>query len=377
MVNLFIRADATVAMGTGHIMRCIALAQAWKKKGGTVTFISHCKNEIILQRIESEGFNFIAIENPCSTSQDLKQTLQVLKKNNSAIYNPGWLILDGYHFTTDYQKAIRDSKTKLLVMDDYHHLDYYCADIIVNQNLKADNYRYNCNQDAVKLLGAKYAMLRSEFLDKKSEKDASEKARKIIVTMGGSDPENATLKIIEALQHIDDLELEIKIVVGSSNPNLKELKNSLQRNPHNIQLLHNADMPELMIWADLAISAGGSTCWELLYYGVPFLVIILAINQEEIAAVLENKSAAINCGHFQSLHPENLARRILSVIHNKTLREQFKTKGSLLIDGFGATRIIQQMENEAFYHAKKNSIRGKNNRQSPPFIHHCRNRSNL
>lgn len=349
MTNLYIRVDATLAMGTGHIMRCIALAQAWKKKGGQVTFISHCKNKTIRQRIESEGFEFIAIERPCPAPQDLEQTLDILDKNNSVEKNMpntlGWMVLDGYHFTENYQQSIQKSKSKLLVIDDYHHLKYYYADIILNQNIHADNYSYTCHSDTIKLLGLKYTLLRSEFLTIKTIKNKSpKKAKKILITMGGSDPGNATLKIIHALQSINDSELAIKVVVGSSNPHLGKLKNSLQLKPCNIRLIYNADMPSIITWSDLAISAGGSTCWELLYLRVPFITIVLAENQEENTSFLESKGVTINCGPIQFLRSKTLAEQICAIMKSKKLRDQLLIKGSLLIDGLGAKRIIQQME---------------------------------
>jgi len=99
--NLFVRADATTQIGTGHIMRCLALAQGWKEKGGHVIFLSHCQNDTLINRIIQEGFNFIPIHKPYPDPSDLDQTLKKL----SSIYNEPlsdiWLVLDGYHFTPE------------------------------------------------------------------------------------------------------------------------------------------------------------------------------------------------------------------------------------------------------------------------------------
>ncbi len=117
-------------------MRCIAFAQAWKDKGGQVTFLSHCESDDLRRRIIDEGFNFIPIETPHPDTNDLGFTLDIL----SAIrHQPSttslWLVLDGYHFTPDYQKTIRNSGYHLIVIDDYNHLLYYNTDILLNQNI--------------------------------------------------------------------------------------------------------------------------------------------------------------------------------------------------------------------------------------------------
>jgi spore coat polysaccharide biosynthesis predicted glycosyltransferase SpsG len=193
--NLIIRADADAHMGTGHIMRCIALAQAWQERGGDVTFLSHCDSEALRKRVIDEGFDFIPIEKPHPDSYDLGHTLKILEQfkiQNSKFKT--WFVIDGYHFTPHYQKAIRENGYKLLVIDDMAHLDHYHADILLNQNIHASSLHYSCDRDTVKLMGCEYVLLRKEFLKYKDcKREIPEKAKKILVTMGGADPDNVTL----------------------------------------------------------------------------------------------------------------------------------------------------------------------------------------
>ncbi|HEX3049551.1 MAG TPA: hypothetical protein VHP83_02770, partial [Aggregatilineaceae bacterium] len=114
---LTIRADATVQMGSGHIMRCLAVAQAWRARGGDVTFLSACENAGLRQRIEQAGCAFVAIPKPHPDPGDLTTTLDFLAKQPQ----PQWMVLDGYHFTSDYQAAMRG--TRRLVMDDMAALE--------------------------------------------------------------------------------------------------------------------------------------------------------------------------------------------------------------------------------------------------------------
>ncbi len=163
-----LRTDGGPRIGTCHVMRCIALAQAWQEQGGNVTFPSHCDSANLKQRIIDEDFDFINIEKPCPHPDDLTQTLNVLKSHAPCLprlpcrWGPSywggilaqwntnsipsgrrlfhwgsmphalWLALDGYHFTSDYQKAIRENGYRLLVIDDMAHLDHYHADILLN-----------------------------------------------------------------------------------------------------------------------------------------------------------------------------------------------------------------------------------------------------
>ncbi len=370
--NLIIRADATTRIGTGHIMRCIALAQAWQEQGGGITFLSHCDSEALHQRIIDEGFDFIPIEKPCPHPDDLTQTLSVLKRhapclprgilaqwNTNSIpsgrrlfhwgpmpHAPSWLVLDGYHFTSDYQKAIREIGYKLLVIDDMAHLDHYRADILLNQNIHASCLHYSCDRDTVKLLGCEYVLLRREFLKYKDwKREIPEKAKKILVTMGGSDPDNVTLKVVKALNSLNDQDLEVKIVAGPANPNINSLEKELRLSPFTFHLLYNVgNMPELMTWADMAISAGGSTCWEVAFMGLPFLTIVLTDNQTNISRGLCEEGASFDMCWHTELSSEKIALSLLDIIDNRNVRKKYSIAGQQLVDGRGARMVVGAVE---------------------------------
>lgn len=353
MNHLFIRSDATISMGSGHMMRCIALAQAWKKRGGFVTFISHCPNETITKRLDSEGFNLIRIKEICPHSQDLETTLNILYNHFSSIEKQisdtrHWIVLDGYHFTPDYQKSLMAKGFKLLVIDDYNHLDHYHATLLLNQNIGSDQYTYSCPDDTInpdgtiKLLGTKYIMLRSEFLlAKQTKKNASTK--NILVTLGGSDPDNTTAIVLNALKKITDPIIQFKIILGPDNPNTAHLKDTYKNSDSNFEFIENADMPKIMAWADMALTAGGSTCWELCFMAVPFIIIIIAPNQLKLACALEHKGAAVCIGEKESLTPEKITNSIAMMIHNHKKLEAIKDIETRLVDGKGLKRIIRAM----------------------------------
>jgi spore coat polysaccharide biosynthesis predicted glycosyltransferase SpsG len=142
-----------------------------------------------------------------------------------------WLVLDGYHFTSDYQRAMRDSGLRLLIIDDYNHQPRYHADVLLNQNLGAERFQYVCDSDTVLLLGTKYALLRKEFSILEGQRpEVTKVARKILVTLGGADRDNVMLKVFRALKLSNIRDLEARIVVGPANPHGEKLQEEVRRN---------------------------------------------------------------------------------------------------------------------------------------------------
>ena len=224
--TLLIRADASVSIGTGHIMRMIALGQAWQAQGGEAHFFCAEITPALEQRLASEGFHLSRIHSPLGSQEDLSETILLISETLQADGQNARVVLDGYHFGAEYQLGIKAAGFKLLVVDDYGHADFYHADWVLNQNISACEELYAKRSPATKLLlGPKFAMLRKEFLAYKSwQRETAPVAKKILVTLGGSDPDNVTLKVIQALI---DLDLHVKVVIGGSNPHLREIENFL------------------------------------------------------------------------------------------------------------------------------------------------------
>lgn len=345
-------------------MRCIALGQAWQDEGGKVAFISHCESERLRERIMKEGFEFVSIEQPHPHPSDLEFTLSTiknishfpsdlsLKEQNLSHFpfhlSPTWLILDGYHFTPDYQRAIRDAGIRLLVIDDMNHLPHYHADILLNQNIHAPELKYNCDEDTTLLLGTRYALLRREFLNYQDfKRQVPDRANNILVTLGGGDPDNVTLKVIRALNFIGDPNIEVRVVVGPSNPHIESIKKELSLSPFTFHILQGTDdMPSLMAWADLAISAGGSTCWELAFMGLPNIVLTLAENQKDIAEGLNDAGVAVSLGWENKVTDDNIAKAIEGMIKDNEIRIKMSLLGQELIDGYGSSKLSEIMKED-------------------------------
>ena len=334
--HLLIRADANARIGTGHLMRCLALAQAWKNGRGHAVFVTACESDGLRQRLSDEGFQVITLEHPYPDPADWEMTSKVL-----TAYPDAWVVLDGYHFDLAYQRQIREAGHRLLVIDDTAHLDHYYADVVLNQNINAERLQYSCELYTRLLLGTRYVLLRSEFLAwREWQREIPEVAHKVLVTLGGGDPDNQTLKVIRALQRMDVDGLEAVVVVGASNPHFRELQSAVRNLQFAIRLVQNVtNMPELMAWADVAVSAGGSTCWELAFMGLPTVVLVLAENQQGIAAGLGEAGVVLNLGWYAEASIAQVANTLAGLLEDRGLRRQMSQQGRELVDGLGSERV--------------------------------------
>jgi UDP-2,4-diacetamido-2,4,6-trideoxy-beta-L-altropyranose hydrolase len=332
-MRLLIRAGATTRVGIGHLMRCTALGQAWQEQGGTVEFLTRCENTALLKRLQAEGFSVRQL----GADSDWDAFDAAAKSAPD-----GALVLDGYQLDAEYQKCARSFFRPLLVIDDLADLPRYSADLVLNQNIYAAELRYAHEPHTRLLLGCRWALLRNEFRrwrDWRREIPAA--ARRVLITLGGSDPDNVTLEVMQALQcsGLAD-KLEIQVVAGAGNPHFPELEETA-RASRNIRVCSNVrDMPALMAWADIAVTGAGSTCWETAFMGLPSLTIILAENQKRIAEGLERAGAAINLGWHQDLSPESIAASTDGILRARACRERLSERGRGLVDGNGAAATV-------------------------------------
>lgn len=335
-----IRADADATIGAGHVMRCLALGQALKTQGCDVIFICVCNNEALYQRLSDEGFQVVTLAHPNPNPSDWQITSKVLQSLPAA-----WVVLDGYHFDSAYQHQIKACGHRLLVIDDMAHLDRYCCDILLNQNINAERLHYIAEPSPHYLLGPGYALLRTEFLSWMDSKRTIPKiASKVLVTLGGGNSDERMLKFIRAMQNVKVDELEAAIVIGPANPQVHALEAEADHSIFPIHLIDNArNMPELMAWADMAISAGGSTCWELSFMGLPTLVTILTENQRTIAEGLEEAEAAVNLGWYYNLSLMKITRKLKELATDADTRMQMSQRGRSLVDGKGVERVLREV----------------------------------
>ncbi|MCH8109711.1 MAG: UDP-2,4-diacetamido-2,4,6-trideoxy-beta-L-altropyranose hydrolase, partial [Chloroflexi bacterium] len=174
-------------------------------------------------------------------------------------------------------------------------------------------------------------------------------ARKILVTLGGSDPCNQTTKVLRALLSLDIPDLQAKVVVGSSNPRLDELREAAESAGSSIAISIITDAPDmasLMAWADVAVTGAGSTCWELAFMGLPALLIVLADNQTGIAEGLEEAGTAVNLGWHYELNESDISRQLALLLRDSSRRSDMSEKGRRIVDGQGCHRVSSTLSRQ-------------------------------
>lgn len=343
--TLLIRADANVAIGTGHVMRCLALAQAWQDSGGSCVFALAYATASLQRRLEEEGATVQKIEASPGSYEDAMETGRLAARKHAE-----WIVVDGYHFDAGYQTAIKISGCKLLLVDDNGDSGHYYADLVLNQNPHASENMYAEREAGTRLLlGTGYVLLRREFDEwRKWQRGIPGVARKILVTMGGSDPDNVTALALRALMRLQIDELEAIVVVGAGNPHTDYLHKLARecRGPVRL-LLDPPNIPELMAWADMALIAAGGTLWELLSMGCSVLSYARNPVQERIVSQLQQEGIIVSLGNPEQSSELQTASALTDLSNSPERRRRFCTLGRISIDGRGAMRVSKVLRGES------------------------------
>jgi UDP-2,4-diacetamido-2,4,6-trideoxy-beta-L-altropyranose hydrolase len=340
---LILRADANARIGSGHLIRSFALAQTWRSIGGRAMLVSTGTANNLPRTIHSGDVELAFVPNAYPDTTDISAMLQFIRE-----YRDAWVCCDGYNFDAGYTQLLANEARGVVVIDDTASQPSYRADIIVNQNIFSDRLEYNCDRNTKLLRGPRYALLRPEFLRwGNAPRKGHTRAKHLFVTMGGGDPDNQTLKVIRSLRRVQVPDVEVKVLVGRNNSHLNQLRNETA-NARGIHLvLDPPDIPSLMAWADIAISAGGSTCWELCFMGVPTILITLANNQTGVTTGLAESHAAIHLGHFHDVTEDLLARAVAELLEDSGKREELSSNARALVDGRGALRVCHTVLGES------------------------------
>lgn len=335
-----VRADGAPEIGTGHLMRSLALTQALRAAGGEAVLATTLDPGGLEGRLRAEGLPVRRLDAETGSDPDARATATLARELGA-----GWVVVDGYQFSGRYQRLLKEAGMRVLAVDDYGHAEHYWADAVLNQNLHAREALYRDREPGVRLLlGPRYALLRREYEKWRGwRRPHPPVARKVLVTFGGSDPEDVTSKAAAALARLPGGGLEASVVVGASYPHLEALKAALSETPC-IRLLRDVrDMAEPMAWADVAVSAGGSTSWELAFMGLPALTVILAENQVDLAQGLAAHGIARNLGWHSAVTEAILADALMELARDQDVRRAMGARGRELVDGDGGRRVVRAL----------------------------------
>ena len=327
--SLCIRADASPHMGTGHVMRCIALAQAALNQGFQVCLTGRVQVPWVRDRLRREAFPFIELFGPISREERPENLFADLA---GLPFSPAWIVLDGYHFGPDCQNALRDRGHRLLVIDDHAHLPAYSCDLLLNQNPGAELLAYRGDIGGIYTGGA-YALLREEFIRQRAANGLradSGDLRRVLLTLGGGDHSPFLSSIARPMLLSMPEDSILTYLPGATPPGAVQA--ALGCGSTRVRIAGaTMNMPELLGQKDYAVSAAGSTCWELCCLGVPFCATAIAENQIGVAR-------GLSCLGIPTFSPgEDVP---FSPVSSKRLQT--------LVDGDGALRALARMRCRTF-----------------------------
>lgn len=331
------RVDASREMGIGHLMRCLALTEELTKKNHNCFFFSKINDKALIDKIKNYDVVYRQIPLDSTFTEELKALVGFSKGNNI-----DWIITDNYGINTQYIKYLKQNRLNILSIDDTAQIHYY-SDIVVNQNVGAEKLVFSAENYTKFLLGQKYVMLRDDIL-KENRKRQNSTVKKILITFGGADNDNFTLKILKLLESVDE-NVEILVVLGPFNRFYDSIKRHIEETSLEIKLISSPEnMAKVYLKSDIAISTGGSSCYELAYFGIPNIIVTIADNQLNIAHELDKRKVGICLGKKYELKAEQFKYNVKELISNRSLWKRMSQNGKRLVDGKGKERIVDFME---------------------------------
>jgi len=341
--KILFRADASLEIGTGHVMRCLTLAKALH--GAECRFVCREHEGNLIDYIRTQGFavEVLPMGKPswlgASWQEDAAQTAEAGPQD--------WLIVDHYALDANWEGAMRPHAARIMAIDDLADRPHDC-DLLLDQNLgrKAEDYQPHVGPDCPLLLGPAYALLRPEFAAWREESLARRGGglKTLLITMGGVDQHNVTGEILAALKGsaLPD-GADIKVVMGPHAPWLSEVQAAAaaMRWPCKV-LVGVSNMGELMAGSDLAIGAAGSTSWERCCLGLPTLALVLADNQMEAASFLEEAKAIMLLGDARNVNWQARLTEVLAALSPETLAT-LSRHARAVVDGKGVEKCVEAM----------------------------------
>ena len=339
---LLVRADASARIGAGHVMRCLALAQAWIDAGGRAAFASHALPEALARRLADEGIALTDVNTEPGAPEDARQCVAAALARRAA-----WVVTDGYGFDTAYHARLREAGLRVLSFDDKGHLTRYLADLVLNPNIQADEVDYRARAPHTRLLlGCRYAPLRREFrAEPATPRGHPPLARRLLLMLGGSDPHGHTGCLLEALTGPGAPEFEITVVAGPANRDQAGLVRRWDGAAEGrVRVLTDVRaMTPVILAADLVVSSAGSAVWEMARFGTPMVLGALLDVEDLLASRLARAGGCLYLGAFDGLDPERLLATLAALLPDRDARAGLGAAAAAMVDGQGAARVVAEM----------------------------------
>lgn len=365
-MNIVFRCDASIQIGTGHVMRCLTLADELSRQGAKCYFICREHEGNLIKLIADKGYEAykLKIESEIShyekkdnepvlfhskwlgstQEEDAKQVLDII-----GYIQPNWLVVDHYALDSYWEQKIRPHCNNILVIDDLADRRHNC-EILIDQTFNRNKRDY---YDLVPkyceiLCGTTYALLRPEFSEWREyslERRENNILQHVLINLGGVDKDNITSRILKSLKQVPlPKSCKITVVMGTTSPWLTNVITKANQLPWSTEVKTGvSNMAELMANSDLAIGAAGSTSWERCCLGLPTIMLVIAENQLLIAKNLEDSGAVKVILNDYSL-TQILNEYLCQFIQNPEKLKAMSQSSADILDGYGTYKVIEQMK---------------------------------
>ncbi len=352
IADLVIRADGNADIGVGHLMRCLTIAEYIRDHTHVVFW---CADEASAALAESRGYKAEVLETDYHDMLSELPRLEQLECSEGHRAGSGQrvILVDSYFVTAEYLQALKAYGRVYLLEDVPGHI--WPVDGLINYNAYADKQSYeeaygcsgenvpgiDAKRDTRLYIGASYVPIRSRFVG--CDYQARGQVEELLVTTGGGDRENIAGKILERLE---DMACHVHVVSGPYNPHGAWLANYARTHPRVVVHQRVEDMAKLMLQCDLAVTAGGTTVYELCALGVPFVCFSYAENQEALTEYIGGQGIGLNAGKYHLDSTGTLAKignLVRRAALDRQLRLQMSQRASRLVDGYGAERLAEAL----------------------------------
>lgn len=336
-MKVAIRADASTNLGSGHVMRCLTLADALRERGAEIRFVCRKLPGHMGDLITKKGYGLVWLSKYSSLAEDARDSYAAL--TDQAPWD--WLVVDHYMLDAVWERELRAITDKLMVIDDLANRSYDC-DLLLDQNLQEPG-RYDglIPETSAMLIGPKYALLRPQFAAARENLRVRDgRVSRLLVFFGGADADGETLKALSAIKMLGRPDIVIDVVLGQTNPHRQEIEAACRDLPNVALHCQVENMAELMAAADLFVGAGGTSSWERCCLGIPALSTAIADNQTAVCLALAKSGVVKYLGESTQTSVDSWCNGLNACIQDDWLVGASQ-RARELVDGLGAQRVVK------------------------------------
>jgi UDP-2,4-diacetamido-2,4,6-trideoxy-beta-L-altropyranose hydrolase len=339
-VKVAIRADASVAIGTGHVMRCLTLADALRDRGAVVRFLCRRETGDLGKLITGKGYEVSWLPPDGGSETDAQASIEALEGDKPW----DWLVVDHYGLDAEWERCLRRAANKIMVIDDLADRSHDC-DLLLDQNLHESGcYAGLVPESCQILMGPKYALLRPQFATARQNLQKRDgRVSRLLLFFGGADAGGETLNALSAIQMLGRADLNVDVVIGETNPHRESIESACRSIPNTTLYCQVDDMATCMATADLFVGAGGTSSWERCCLGLPAVVVATATNQIEQCEALDHVGTQIYLGVASEVSTEHLMLTLDTLLNGPARVKIMSEMAHSLVDAQGTGKVIGQM----------------------------------